>query len=322
MIDTPRISLVACVALAAGLVVACASPNKRPPTRRAAGPTADLVHEEGPATPSIAGVVHDDEGRPIPAVWIEVEGHPKPLTSPPAWRTDVHGRFQIDDIPPGPVKLLVRTGQWSVVKKKVVETRTGVRDLVIVLDPGPQLFLRIVGYVPASQVRWARATWEEADGTRALRYAPIRDDGWIRFVGLPLGQEFEVWAEAEVNRRYVCARDLKPGETEHRIEIDEGRDIAGRIQGSKARLDQRIAEAGGPLRERLRAVVFTRTPRSVRPFYDFRVADTRVRKDGSFRIQGLPPGTYEVEVGTGIGRVFWVSKIVEAGTTDAIFEID
>lgn len=317
MIDTPRISLVISVALAAGLVVACACPSNRPPTRRAAGPIADLIHEEGPAPLSIAGFVHDDEGRPIPAVWIEVEGHPKPLSSPPAWRTDVHGRFEIDDIPPGPVKLLVTAASGA--KTKVVETRTGVRDLVIVLDPGPQLFLRIAGYVPASQVRWARVTWVEPDGEREVRYAPIRDDGWTRFVALPLDREFEMWAAAEIKRRHVCARGLKPGDTEHRIEIHEVRDIAGEVRGSQARLDQRIEEDPGPLHERLRVDVYPSAPRV---FPHLRVASTRVREDGSFRVRGLPPGMYLVDVGTHAGEIFSVSKIVEAGTTDAIFSID
>ena len=69
-------------------------------------------------------------------------------------------------------------GKWpSDGKRTVVETRAGVRDLTIVLDPGPSLFLRIVGYVPGFQVGTARVLSEDPDGTRDVRYAPIRDDG-------------------------------------------------------------------------------------------------------------------------------------------------
>ena len=58
--------------------------------------------------------------------------------------------------------------------EKVVETRAGVRDLVIALDPGSQLLLRIVGYVPGPLPRGALATREEPDGKRNDRWAPIR----------------------------------------------------------------------------------------------------------------------------------------------------
>jgi len=324
MIDTPRIALVTSVALAAGLAVGCVCPGKRPPNRGAGGPIADLIREDGPATLSIAGVVRDEQGRPIPAVWIEVEGHPKPFQTPPAWRTDVHGRFQIDDIPPGPVKLLVTTGQWSDVKKKVVETRTGVRDLVVVLDPGPQLFLRIVGYVPGEQTRWARVTWEEHDGerqVRQVRYAPIRDDGWVRFVALPPDREFEMWAEAEIKRRHVRARGLRPGQTEQRIERHEVKDIAGKVRASKAFMESRIEEARGPLRDRLTVDVYAQAPRGA-PHFGFHIARTGLERDGSFHVRGLPPGVYIVSVGAHAGEIFSVEKLIEAGTTDAIISLD
>ena len=295
MIDTPRIALLASVALAAALVVGCVSPGKRP------------------AATSLAGVVRDPQGQPIPSVWIEVEGHPKPLQSPPAWRTDVHGRFEMEDIPPGPVKLIVSPGDLysSVTEEKVVETRTGVRDLVIVVDPGPQLFLRIVGYVPASQVRWARLTWEEPDGEDAgpyppIRYAPIRADGWVRFVALPPDGEFVLYAEAEVDRRYVLARGLKPGQTEQRIEREAVKDIAGKVQGR--------------LRGRLTADVYAHPGPGA--FSGLRLARTWVKDDGTFRIRGLPPGTYLVDVGSRGGEVFSVSKNVVAGTTDVVFTLD
>ena len=322
MIGTPRISPLVFVALGAGLVVGCVCPPECAPRSRALGPIADLMHEKGPATLSLAGVVRDDQGQPIPAVWIEVEGHPRPFQVPPAWRTDVRGRFEIHDLPAGPVKLLVTPGDLysTGAETKVVETRTGVHNLVVVLDPGRQLLLRIVDFVPGPQERGARVTWEDPDGKRDHRWAPIRADGWVRFVALPPDRELEVWAEAEINRRHVRARSLKPGPTEQRIERHEVKDIAGRIRGSEARLNQRIEEAVGPLRERLRVGVYPSTPGGV--FWNFQVAHTWVRKDGSFRLHGLPPGAYLVYVGTGAGEIFGVSEIIEAGTTDAIIDIE
>lgn len=279
-------SLLAAIAVAAGLGIAHAGDRA------------------GPACLSIAGVIRDEQGRPIPRVWIEVEGYPKPLQSPPAWDSDVHGRFQIDDVPHGPVKLLVTTGDWSThAKKKVVETRAGVRDLVIVLDPGPQLLLRIVDYLPGPQERGARVTWEEPDGKRDWRWTPIRDDGWARFVALPPDRELEVWAEAEINLRHVRARGLKPGQTEQRIERHEVKDIAGKVRGSQA------------LRERLDVHVYAHP--------SFLVARAALLTDGSFRVHGLPPGTYVVGLesfGDKLGPL--PRRRVEAGTTDLVIDFE
>lgn len=298
-----RASFLAAAAVAFGLGVARAGPDA------------------GPAKLPISGVVRDEQGRPIPAVWIEVEGYPRPNSGIPAWRTDAHGRLQIDDVPRGPVKLLVTTGDWSTyAKKRVVETRAGVRDLVIVLDPGPQLFLRIVGYVPGTQVGWARVTWEEPDGERSVRqvrYAPIRDDGWIRFVALPPDREFEVWADAEINRRIVRAQGLKPGESERRIEPGEVKDIAGKVGVSREFRERKTAQWQEPLREEDFTVDVYAHP-------DFLVAHTRVLSDGSFRVHGLPPGAYVVSAellhGDRGDPSRW--KRVEAGTTDLVIDFE
>jgi hypothetical protein len=292
-----RTPLFAAVAVAAGLGVARAGPDA------------------GPATLSIAGVVRDEQGRPIPKVWIEPD--PRRGHATPRWHTDVHGRFQIDDVPRGPVKLLV-TGLSYDAKKKVVETRAGVRDLVIVLDPGPQLVLRIVGYVPGPvpEARGARVTWEEPDGKREVRWAPLRDDGWVRFVALPPDREFELWADGEVNRRVVRARGLKPGEAEQRIERHEVKDIVGKVRASQEFLERRNPQARGPLREHLTVDVYAHP--------GFLVAETDVLKDGSFRVHGLPPGTYVVSVELYHGDFGHPSKWkrVEAGTTDLVIDLD
>jgi hypothetical protein len=284
------------------------------------GARADAV--AAPARTSIAGVVRDEQGRPIPAVSIQVEGYPKTLRSPPPWRTDVDGRFQTDDLPEGPATLLVTAGDpWFPSLKKAIRTRAGVRDLVIVLDPGPQLFLRIVGYVPGEQTRWARVVWEDPDGMRNPRHAPIRDDGWIRFVALPADRRFELWVEAEDGARHVRARGLKPGEAEQRIEPHEVKDIAGEVRPSKARLESTAREPWAQLRGRLDVDVYAYAPRG--GFMGLRVARTRLRTDGTFRVRGLPPGTYLVSVGTHSGEVIDIGdEYIEAGTTDAVFDLD
>lgn len=317
MIDAPRLPRVALAVFVASLLTACVGTGKRASAHRGAGSLANASPEGSAA--SIAGVVQDRQGRPLPAVWIEVEGHPNPFSSPPAWRTDVHGRFRIPGLPPGPKTLLVTSGAWSRDENsQAVETRTGMRDLVIVLDPGPQLFLRIADYVPGEQTRWARLTWEDPDGTRHLRHAPIHDDGRVRFVDLPPDRALEVWATAETQRRHVRAGGLRPRETEQRIEQRELKTIAGRVQASEARMARRIAEDPGTLFERITVDVYAHAWRS--DVRGIRVTRARLAGDGTFRVRGLPPGTYWLDVGTRGGEIINIYRSVEAGTTDAVFE--
>ena len=153
-------------------------------------------------------------------------------------------------------------------------------------------------------------TWEEPDGEREglsppVRYAPIRADGWVRFVALPPGREFEMLAAAEINR-HVWARGLKPGQSEQRIEREDVKDIAGKVRGRRR---------GG-----ITVDVYVHPGRG-------RVFPTpyRARTGGERRLlprSRPPPGTYLVNVGSHAGEVWSVSTIIEAGTTDAIVRID
>ncbi len=304
MFNASRISRVALVALAACLVVGCARARSRP--------------EPGNAgSLAISGVVRDPQGRPIPAVWVEVVGHPDPTSSPPAWRTDANGRFETDVLPPGPKQLLLMPGIYTPDHPtKVVATRAGARDLDIVLDPGPRVFLRIVDYVPGERTRWARATWNDEGPYREIRYAPIGDDGRVCFVAMPLDREIEVWADAEPGVRIVRALGLVPGESERRIEHEPTLEIAGRVRIPKALFERRIEEAkGGPLREYLRVSVYAHA-------YDLEIAETRVEDDGTFRVPGLPPGSYLVHAHVYGGLFGEGEKQVEAGTTDIVLELD
>lgn len=300
-----RTSLIAAIAVAACVGVARAGPD-------------------GPTSLQITGVVRDEQGRPIPAVNIQEEKARRAGESPRGWRADADGRFQLDGLSPGPVKLLVTIGEGSSARTKVVQTRAGARNLVVVLEPGPSLFLRIVDYVPGQQLPWARVTWEEPAVKSERRYvqelrAPIRDDGWIRFVALPADREFAFWAQVE-RHRHVRARGLKPGETEHRIERSEVKDIAGRVRGPESLLESRVDNARGPLREHLRVDVFAPPPWGGLGCRD--VASVRVESDGSFRVRGLPPGTYRLSMDLFDGILGGVSKQVEAGATDVVIDLD
>ena len=297
-----RTALIAVAAVAAWLAVAWAGDRGRAAGR------------------PVAGVVRDAEGRAIPAVEIEVEGLPKSWRVQHSWRTDVHGRFQTSALSEGPAVLLVKAGGPRAHSAATrVETRAGVRDLVIVLDPGPQLLLHLVDYVPGQQERWARVRWVEPDGSWPVRYAPIRKDGWVCFVALPLDRELELWAETEGSRRHVVARGLKPSAQEQRIEPVEVMEIAGRVRGTRL-FSVPTGETRGLLRDAIRVDVFA--PAAGTRSSGLLVTSTRLERDGSFRVRGLPPGTYEVSVGTHAGDVWSVEKSVKAGPTDVIFDLD
>lgn len=309
MKGTLRISLFASVALAASLAAACASPDRGPGAR----PSAEFTRNEGPATLPIAGVVRDEQSRPIPDVGIYLDGSLRPGHKPDTWRTDGHGRFQIDYVSPGPVELRVNAGESA--PTKVVETRAGVRDLVIVMDPGPQLILRLVDHVSGKKQKYARVTWKEPGGSHEMRRALIRDDGWTRFVWLPPDREIELWAHIDDDWRLVRARGLKPGDSERRIESEGFKDIAGKIRGSEALLETTLpGNFHGPLREHLYIDVYADSGYHV-------IKRKSVRDDGSFRVRGLPPGTYRVQLNIFADFISSVEQQVEAGTTDLVFDV-
>ena len=254
---------------------------------------------------AVEGVIQDASGRAMPGVWIAREGHKDRIGGTPWWRSGPDGRFRIDDLPAGKLTLRVVPGEASLSSpaSKLVETEAGTTDLTIVLDPGPQLFLRIADYVdPEGQPRYARLVWEEPDGRRPVRYAPIRSDGWTRFVRLPADRDLEVWAMAASNRP-VHRGGLRTGDEEQRLVPTEGRTIRGRVLPSDPDSLRRIE------------VVVEAHPRFV-------VGRARVSADGSFVVSGLPEGTYRVSAAFTSGAVSLpVVQELATGTTDAVFDL-
>lgn len=250
---------------------------------------------------SLSGVVSDAAGRPVPAVWIAREGHRNAAGLPTWERTDVAGRFRFDDLPAGDVLLRVVPGEASLLAGEVVRAQAGTTDLVVVVDPGPQLFARIPGYVPPPKdVTWARLLWSEPDGRRPVRYAPVAPDGRVRFVRLPPDRALELLAVAGAER-VVRVFDLRAGETEVEVATQPAQTIRGR------------AEAEGGL---------DRVEVSAEAYPGVRVGKAILAPDGTFTVSGLPAGTYRVKAGRTSGAVTVpVWREAAAGATDVVLKV-
>lgn len=265
-------------------------------TRAFAGPA--------PTPQTIEGVVRDPAGVAIPSVWIVREGHRDSVGGIPQFRSDANGRFRVEDVPEGRAVLRFMPGDLNIRGGKLVETIGGARDLVVVVEPGPNLVATITGYVPPGDdsPRWARLTWEDAAGERVVRYTPIRDDGWLRFVRLPKDRDLELWASAASDRA-VYKDGLRPGDVEVSIPSQRGLDIRGKVL---------VAPGENVHRASVKADTLS----------GFNVARGSIKDDGAFVIRNLPAGTYRVSACFTMGEVGDpIFKEIAAGTTAVVLDL-
>ena len=222
------------------------------------------------------------------------------------YAADVRGRFELKEVPEGPVRLCAVAGHESLFPKAgtVVETRGGVRDLVVTLETGRELRLKVEPYDSRAMgpANGARLVWDlapEAVGIE-FRWAPIADDGSIRFVQLPDKPSFAVWGLAGVNRPFkekglVLSREVKL------IRPVDGLTISGKIVPAVYAIQKRVIA-------------------TAEAYPGFAVAPALVKADGTFVIQGLPEGEYKVIGELRPSRDTVVSTTVRAGATDAVLD--
>jgi hypothetical protein len=252
--------------------------------------TRHVIAEEAQRSGVLTGVVRDPAGKPVPAVWIAREGHRDRAGVTPWWRTDVEGRFRIEGLPEGEVVLRVVPGDATLFAGTLVRTSART-DVPVVVEPGPELFLRIADYVaPKDSVSHARVTWVLPDGRRPVRYSPIAPDGRIRFIQLPADATLDLWASAG------------PGKPV-RVAAVPGLQISGKVL---------VAAGDSPRRA---AVVAEAYPH-------FSVGRVTPAADGSFVITDLPEGTYRMVATFTSGEIpLPVATEVRAGASDVVFDL-
>lgn len=263
--------------------------------------------EEQPSNGSIiAGVIQDVEGAPIPGAWFQLVVQADRAGGIPWKSADASGRFEIREAPNGPVKLRAVAGHHKLFEAagRVIETRGGARNLVITLETGIEVRLKVDPYDSRAMgtENGARLVWKATPQAKLVewRWAPIAADGSIRFVQLPDLPAFEVLGVAGVNRPFRQG-GLAPGKEVRFIRPQSGLKISGRIVPAEYAAAERVVVAA-------------------HAYWGFPEIKGHVSADGTFEIGGLPEGEYLVIAELRPQRGDWVEKRANAGVADIVLD--
>ena len=266
---------------------------------------------------TITGVIRDQDGAPISRAFVQLD-RVSTTSVPFQWTAaDAQGRFKLTNVPAGAARIRAVAGASSLFETaaevvaaggKVVESRGGARGLVITLDAGREVRVKIedfdqydhtgtgsgVGPVPAARLVWDQPKNE----SRTFRWAPIAKDGSVRFVQLPDKPSFEVWGHASLDRPFKKS-GLEPSKDVTVIRTVPGLRISGKLVPAK------IAVEDDPRVE-------------AQPYNGFGVGFARIKPDGTFVIRGLVEGEYQVfcALRSKPKRGWFASEAARAGATD------
>jgi hypothetical protein len=243
---------------------------------------------------AVAGIVRDKGGRPIAGARVyrvtsQRDGDEE--------TTDERGRFRFTQVPTGEVLVRATVDESRDLGKEVdgatvveARTRTGAVDVVLTLDPGLEVVVRLAEPSRHESVHIARI---RADGTTLSSLG--QDGGVVRVRGLRPDDRLALWRAPDQERRSAYMADVRAG-TEVTLRRSAGLSITGRLalptgaSGAAIQANLREAHVG---------------------------VQGRVLPDGRYEIHGLPPGTrWDLSAYAVAGTDFHAAaQDVEAGAT-------
>lgn len=194
---------------------------------------------------------------------------------PASGRTDGAGEFDLEDVPPGPLRLSVAAEGWKPKELEGLEVGPGesIRDLEIVLERGAAIAGRVLDAQgrPASEAFLA----VQDPGGRTNVSAQTDGDGRYRLEGVEPGlRQVEVrWSGRNLTRELEVA----PGENYLDLRFEGGTQVSGRV----------IDSAGSPIAGAQVALV---SPAGLMRM----AASTETVADGTFRLADVLDGSYQL----------------------------
>lgn len=242
----------------------------------------------------VTGRIVDREGAPIAGARVYVDSRGGGVSA----ESGVDGRFKLRGVRAGSVVLRATYGAMRT-PETLTEAGRDVGD--VPLDRGVPLQVRIRDCPPSPApgvsigVRWGSTTGSTDAGGAAAGQDRLSNDTWT-LVAVPAGRPFAVYVGPWPDGRYALGRGMRGGGDVHELVLREGRPIAGRVASAVALSSGLVTVV---LEDGLRLYA-------------------TIAPDGTFRLDGVPPGSYTLTV-SGTAAETWVQGRVEgvaAGRTD------
>lgn len=141
------------------------------------------------------------------------------------------GAFALPLLPAGRVTLCAGL-EGSTVRSPDTVVESGRGEVVLTLDTGPEIAVRIDGWNDeGGGAHLYRMGASDPEASRA--YRSIDSESRVRFRGLAAGGRYALWVRPSEDGRSVLALDLKPGPSEIVLRFAEGRRVAGTVAGAE-----------------------------------------------------------------------------------------
>lgn len=223
---------------------------------------------------SIRGAVRDSQGRPVPHAHLYWRKAGK-------WRSgDVRedGTFSIDGLEAGDYRLRATVAADSL-REDVADdpytaeatAQAGAEDVVLTLDPGVELVVRVTGWPAARGFVQGELRGDGLRGGRVVTLSShVYPDGILRWRGLEPQGSYSLWIPPAGSDASLIARGLRAGSGTIPLALEPGRSIRGQVK-----------LPGGAPRAYVGVAIES---------LGFRV-HSHAEPDGRYEILGLPPGT-------------------------------